>query len=80
MYIMKKLNREKKAATEERKKELEAQGYSCIGKKNDAEKRDKKQDARTGSDKNTGKNAKIEKDAGAGDDDGSNGTDNAGKN
>ena len=32
-YIMKKLNREKTAATEERKKELELKGYSCIGVK-----------------------------------------------
>lgn len=80
MYIMKKLNREKSAATEERKKELEAQGYQCIGRKNDAGKRDKKPDDKPKTEKNSGKNAKTGKDAGAGDDDGSNGADNAGKN
>lgn len=30
MYVMKKLNCEKRAFTEERKKKLEAQGYVCI--------------------------------------------------
>lgn len=31
LYIMKKLNQEKTAATEERREELEAKGYSCTG-------------------------------------------------
>lgn len=88
-YIMKKLNQEKPAATEERKKELEAKGYSCIGVKksgiqdgkeeNGQERESGKQDGKQVSGKAPGKRTKADDNAGEGGKDGS-GTDDAGKN
>ncbi len=87
-YIMKKLNREKTAATEERKKELELKGYSCIGVKESGprdgeeetgqEREPGKQDGKQVPGKASGKRTKTDDNAGEGGKDG-NGTDGAGK-
>lgn len=87
-FIMKKLNREKKAFTEEHRKELEAAGYSCIGVREPGEQGGKaepepeaeseKPDEKAGTGKVSGKKTRAEGNTREGGKDGS-GTDNAGK-
>ncbi len=84
-YIMKKLNQEKTAATEERRRELEAKGYSCTGVRESGmgggkeEPDPRHESGKQDSGKTAGKKARADSHPGEGGKDG-NGTDDAGKN
>lgn len=80
MYIMKKLNREKRAATEERRKELESQGYVCIGVMEKADRKNNRtKETKAGKPEKEEKSREADPDGtGTGKNDG--GTDDTGKN